>query len=123
MIYNQFMKREEVISYIRDKYKVNPEYLWAKYPEYAVFRRSDNDKWFSIMNIKRSILGLEGDEMIEIIDVKCDPESVYFFCDIYSFYSAYHINKQHWITIALDSSLTDQQIQEFIDISYELTSK
>ena len=41
--------RNEVFSYIKKKYDAEPEYLWHRYPGYAVFRHADNDKWFCII--------------------------------------------------------------------------
>ena len=39
------------------QYKAEPEYLWRRYPDYAVFRHEDNQKWFGIiMDIPRSKL-------------------------------------------------------------------
>ena len=40
-----------------------------------------------------------------------------------SFYPAYHMNKEHWITICLDGSVDDEKILSLIDISYDLTVK
>ena len=40
--------REEIFTYIKRKYKTTPEYLWAKDNTSAVFRHSDNRKWFAL---------------------------------------------------------------------------
>lgn len=54
------MNREEIFEYIKEKYNTIPEYLWNKYPLYAVFKHS-NSKWYGIiMNISKENLGLEG---------------------------------------------------------------
>ena len=41
--------REEIFTYIKKKYKVSPEYPWGKYENNAVFRHSDNQKWFALV--------------------------------------------------------------------------
>lgn len=65
--------RNQVCFYIRNEYGVDPEYLWRKYPDYAVFRHEDNQKWFAvIMNVRRSRLGLMGDDFTDILNVKVD---------------------------------------------------
>ena len=65
--------REDIAKYIKDKYKASPEYLWKRYPDYAVFRHEDNRKWFAIiMDVDADNLGLPGSERIDIIDVKID---------------------------------------------------
>ena len=55
--------REEIFTYIKKKYKVSPEYPWGKYENNAVFRHSDNQKWFALeMEVGRDKLGLPGNE-------------------------------------------------------------
>ena len=45
-----------------------------KNPNFAVFRHSNNQKWFAlILDIPRSRLGLPGDESIDVVNLKCDP--------------------------------------------------
>lgn len=63
--------RRKIIDYIKKKYKAEPEHLWRSYPDYIVFRHSDNNKWFGIiMDVSRDKLGLDGDDRVDIIDVK-----------------------------------------------------
>ena len=41
--------------------KTDPEYLWRRFPDYTVFRHSDNEKWFGlVMGIKKRSLGMNG---------------------------------------------------------------
>ena len=53
---------------------------------------------------------------------KCDPERAIALRDQYphSVSGAYHMNKRHWNEVICDGELTDQQLQELIDHSYEL---
>ena len=48
MIFNS-INSELVIRYIEETYGAEPEFLWAKYPDDAVFRHSNNKKWFAAM--------------------------------------------------------------------------
>ena len=62
--------RERIIEFVKEKYKSEPEYLWNRFPEYAVFRHSDNKKWFGIiMNVRKRKLGLDSDEVVDILNV------------------------------------------------------
>ena len=36
---------------------------------------------------------------------------------------AYHMNKEHWITILLDGTVPEQKICDLIDISFDLTRR
>ena len=67
--------RERIIEFVKEKYKSEPEYLWNRFPEYAVFRHSDNKKWFCIiMSVCKRKLGFNSDEMADILNVKLsDP--------------------------------------------------
>ena len=59
--------RQKIIDYIDKKYKADPEHLWRSYPDYIVFRHSDNNKWFGIIkDVSRDKLGLEGDDRVDI---------------------------------------------------------
>lgn len=41
--------RNDVFAYAKKKYKTLPEYLWGRYPGYAVLRHGDNQKWFALL--------------------------------------------------------------------------
>ena len=36
---------------------------------------------------------------------------------------AYHMNKNHWITVCLDGSVEEEKIMWLVDVSFELTDK
>ena len=78
---------------------------------------------FAIMNVERSKLGLDGDDTVEIIDVKCDPEMTGMIIQTYGFLPGYHMNKQHWITILLDGIVGESKILDFLDMSYDLIDR
>ena len=77
------------------------------------------------MDVPKNKLGLQGEEMLKVVDFKCDPipieispvlgnlmlEVVDFKCDPIligtlreepGFFPAYHMSKDSWITVALD---------------------
>ncbi len=112
--------REEIFEYVKKQYGTIPEYLWSSSPDSAVLRHH-NGKWYAvIMNVERSKLGLDGDDTVEIIDVKCDPEMTGMIIQTYGFLPGYHMNKQHWITILLDGIVGESKILDFLDMSYDL---
>ena len=112
--------KEEIFEYVKKQYGTIPEYLWSSSPNSAVLRHH-NGKWYAvIMNVERSKLGLDGDDTVEIIDVKCDPEMTGIIIQTYGFLPGYHMNKQHWITILLDGTVGESKILDFLDMSYDL---
>ena len=55
-------------------------------------------------------------------NVKCDPDRAIELRENYpqNVLPGYHMNKKHWNTIIVDGTLSNKQLQEFIDHSYEL---
>lgn len=114
--------RNRIFSYVSEQYGTEPEYLWAKTPDAAVIRHNGNRKWYGIiMNVPRKTLGLSGDEHIDILNVKCTPAVREILTGEGKAFSAYHMNKQHWISLPLDGSLELETIFSLIDESYQLT--
>ncbi len=112
--------REDIAKYIKDKYKASPEYLWKRYPDYAVFRHEDNRKWFAIIiDVDADKLGLPCTERIDIIDVKIDDLMLRdILLQQEGFLPAYHMNKDSWITILLDGTVKADEICNMIDASF-----
>jgi len=54
-------------------------------------------------------------------NVKCDPELAIELRERFSeVQPGYHMNKTHWNTVYTDGSLTNTQLKEMIDHSYQL---
>ncbi len=50
------MDRQKLEQLITEKYAVEPEYPWQSAPSFAVFRHSNNKKWFAYYdNNKRQV--------------------------------------------------------------------
>ena len=45
------------------------------------------------------------------------------FRKIPDIFSGWHMNKTHWLSVALDSTAEDEKIKFLVDMSYELTKK
>lgn len=67
-------------------------------------------------------LGADGNHLIEIINVKCDPYLISTLKSEAGVYPAYHMNKDHWLTISLNSSFPQEKLFSLIDLSYDLTN-
>lgn len=112
-----------IAAKIEEKYQSVPEFLWQKYPGYAIFRNKENKKWYAaIMNILKEKIE-KGAYEVEIIDVKLNPEKIQTLLPKKGFYEAYHMNKKTWITILLDDTISDGEIMSYVQESYELTKK
>ena len=124
----QYIFRQEcsraIINYASEQYGDEPEYLWMDSPEYAVLRRRDTQKWYALlMNIPCKRLGLDGDEMVEVVDLRFDVDELPLKVDGKRYFYGYHMNKRHWITIMLDGSVPLEEILTDVDKSYDLAKK
>lgn len=117
------MNRAELERYIADNYIAQTDYPWLSEPEFEVFRHEDNRKWFAlIMDIPRSKLGLQGEEKLDVVNLKCDPVLAASLRGEPGIFPAYHMNKEHWITLALDGSVADETVKLLLGISYNATA-
>lgn len=115
------ISREDIFRYAKEKYGTEPEYLWARTPESAVLRNSDNKKWYAaLLQVRRSAVGLDGDNCIDVLNVKCSPLVREILIGEGKAVPAYHMNKRLWISIPLTDKITVQELCGALDESYEL---
>ena len=115
---------EKILDFIKMKYGVVPEHPWKKYPENKVFRHSDNKKWFALMmEVQRTKLGFPNKYYVSVINLKVDD---LLFRDIIiqedGIFPAYHMNKQHWITVMLDGTVPCERVIDLIEMSFLATA-
>lgn len=116
--------RKDVFDYVANQYGTEPEYLWASNPDYAVLRRQDTGKWYGIiMDVPRNKLGLHGDGIVDILDIKCDSFARELLLQQEGFVPCYHLNKTHWIGVLLDGTVDKKLLCELIDESYGFVGK
>ena len=96
------MTREEFEALVFDHYNVKADYPFEDDFTTGVFRH-ESGKWFALaMNISESKLGRDIDSRIDVINLKCAPEVIESIAEIEpGIYHAYHMNKTHWLTVAL----------------------
>lgn len=115
---------QQVIRHIRATWGDEPEFLWKKFPENAVFRRQDNAKWYAvILTVQAGKLGLADEERTEILDIRADAETMARSLDFEHYFPGYHMNKRTWLTVRLDGSVPFGEIAPLIARSYELAGK
>lgn len=117
------MNRNDLKQYISDYYGVLPDTPWAQYPTFEVFRHCGNRKWFAvIMNIDKSKLDLPQKGTIDVVNFKCDSLLIGSLRKEKGIFPAYHMSKNHWVTVALDGSANDETIKMLLDMSFEMTA-
>lgn len=115
------MTREDIFVKAKELYDVEADYPWAD--DNAVLRHKDNNKWFALfMKVPASKLGLEGEEVMNILNVKCDEILSASLVASDGYFPAYHMSKANWVTLDIDK-LPDEEILQMIDFSFSLTEK
>ena len=116
------MNRAELEKYIAEEYGVSADYPWEGEPEYAVYRHAANRKWFALfMRVPSERLSLPGGGDVDIVNLKCDPVTIGAVMGESGIFPAYHMNKENWLSVALDGSADEDLTRTLVDMSYDLT--
>jgi len=114
--------QEQLLAYAKKTYKTLPDAPFRTAPTYFVLRHADTRKWYALfMDVPREKLGLSGSEYVDILNIKCDPFLSGSLRMEKGFLPAYHMNRDSWITILLDGTVSAEDIFPLLDMSYELT--
>jgi predicted DNA-binding protein (MmcQ/YjbR family) len=79
------------------------------------------DKTTLVFKVGGKMFALTDIDLFSSINLKCDPELAISLREEYpAVLPGYHMNKQHWNTVLLDGSVSDQMIYNWIRYSYDL---
>ena len=116
------MNRSEYESMVRDTYSVSGDRPFGDDQSVLIFRHSDNKKWFAaVMTIPKIKLGIKDGGHIDVVNLKCAQDIIDSMWQENGVYPAYHMNKKHWLTVALDGRASDATVRFLTEISYDLT--
>ena len=136
-VHFMFDQANRAEAWISREYGVDVEFPWEKYPGNGTFKCSENGKWFAaLLTVEYGKLANDADvadagtdtrahddeEVVEVINLKADPEKIPALTKIPGVHPAWHMNKKHWISVILDDTLTDAQAFDLIRESYRLVS-
>lgn len=117
--------RKQLQQYALERYGDVPSYPFANYPEIAVLRHGVDGKWYALFtDVPAEKFGLEvtkPDEMVSVVNLKCNPDDSPALCMQADIFPAWHMNKKHWISVLLDRSAPLPLVEELLACSYELT--
>ncbi len=113
---------KRIMAQVQEKYGNQLEHLWEKSSDTAVLRHEGNKKWYAVlMKISWDKLEKGREGLVEAVNLKHDQVA-----DLLSqkgIYPAFHMNKRYWISVAFDDTLSDEEVLELIERSWNLTSK
>ena len=112
----------EIIDYCNNKYGGNRVNPFKKYPDILALVNEKN-KWYSLfLDVEYNKLNKNTDitTKVKILNVKYPTDKILEIIDNKNIFPAYHMNKKHWISIAIDKNIKLETIKELIGISYSL---
>ena len=60
---------------------------------------------------------------MSVVNLKCDTRLISCFRMEPGIFLGWHMNKAHWLSVALDGTVEDEKIRFLVDMSHELTKK
>ena len=104
-----------IIAYAESEWEEMPEFLWKNFPDYAVLRRKDTDKWYALVaRLTADKVGGSKKDIIEVVNMR-RTEGM----DGPRFLPAYHMNKKTWTTVILDGTIDANKLLRFLTVSRE----
>ena len=115
------MTRQALLAYCLDTYGTAADYPFDGDFETAVLRHAGSRKWYAlVMHISRRKLGMDSDELVDVVNLKLPLEMFGSFGAADGVYPAYHMNKVHWILVLLPDA-ADDLVEFLVNASYEAT--
>ena len=110
------MNHKQVEKYILSFPNTRLDYPFG--PEAAVYKVKlgvgEDEKMFALI--------AESSDPVRL-SLKCEPQLAEILRDKYvSVMAGYHLNKKHWNTIVLSGEIDWEEIQSFIELSYNLVT-
>lgn len=115
------MTKQQFFEHCFNAYGTLPDYPFDEDSLTAVFRHTENRKWYAIvMRVSRRKFGWQSDEVIDVVNLKLPTEMFGSFDVSDGVYPAYHMNKLHWISVLLPDAATDV-VSFLTNASFEAT--
>ena len=65
------MTKQQLLDYCLNTYGISPDYPFDDHLETAVFRHTNNKKWFAlVMRVSRRKFDFDSDEVIDVVNLK-----------------------------------------------------
>lgn len=116
------LTREDIFKHVKENYGTSPDYPFQKFPNYAALRHESNGRWYGlIMNVPSEKLGLDGNDIIDVLNLKCPPEISDSLRNGKNILHGYHMDKENWVSLVLERTDSKGEIYKLIEQSFNLT--
>ena len=115
---------EDVLRYVKERYNSTIVKPFKTNPDIKALVTAKN-KWYALfLDIEYNKLKKDSlvDSKVKIINLKHISSKISDITDNRNIFPAYHMNKNHWISVVLDNNIDIEYVKELIEISYNLVN-
>lgn len=114
-------------AWIQKEFADQPEFVFKKLPDYAVFREPQSQKWYGlVMNITWAQLtgkATASQEKVAVIDLRCPQTEQTALLQRDGVYPGYHLSKKNWVCVVLDGRVPDEDLCRLVLASRRTLTK
>ena len=115
---------EDVLRYVKERYNSTTVKPFKTNPDIKALVTTKN-KWYALfLDVEYNKLQKDSlvDSKVKIINLKHISSKISAITDNRNIFPAYHMNKNHWISVVLDNNIDIEYVKELIEISYNLVN-
>ena len=115
---------EDILCYAKGKYNSTAVQPFKSNPEIKALV-TPNDKWYALfLDVEYNKLQKDSHiaSKVKIVNLKHIPSKISTVIDNRNIFPAYHMNKNHWISVVLDNNIDIEYVKELIELSYNLVN-
>lgn len=118
------MTLAEIEDYILSSFEATSDHSFDGDPTVTIFRRLDNNQRFAATkNVGCRSVDAGRPGRIDILNVSVSPRLVATLREREGFRPAWRMNANKWVTILLDGAVPDDEVRDYIDMSYKNAAK
>ena len=115
---------EDVLHYVEDQYNSTIVKPFKTNPDIKALVTTKN-KWYALfLDVEYNKLQKDSlvDSKVKIINLKHLSSEISTVINNRNIFPAYHMNKNHWISVVLDNNIDIEYVKGLIEISYDLAN-
>lgn len=115
---------EDVLRYVKERYNSTIVKPFKTNPDIKALVTAKN-KWYALfLDIEYNKLKKDSlvDSKVKIINLKHISSKISDITDNRNIFPAYHMNKNHWISVVLDNNIDIEYVKGLIELSYDLAN-
>lgn len=115
---------EDVLRYVKERYNSTTVKPFKTNPDIKALV-TPKGKWYALfLDVEYNKLQKDSlvDLKVKIINLKHVSSKISAITDNRNIFPAYHMNKNHWISVVLDNNIDIEYVKGLIELSYDLAN-